>query len=287
MKKSFLLVIGILIIGTVCGCDVFKRDSMEDIGIVTTAYPIEYVTSRLYGEHSLVASIYPDEINISTYELTEKQLKEFSKKTLFIYAGVSDDRDIAKDLLKMNRNLLIIDASAGMNPSHIEEMWLNPANMLMISQNVKNGMLEYINNSYLRKEIEDEYEKIKIELSELDADFKLTCENANEKTIVVANNALKFLERYGLSVISLEDDITDKKMNTINTLISNGTIKYIYTLENTEDNEAIKGLLSNTKIKQLTIRKIDNITEEERNNGDGYIELMKQNLELLKNEIYN
>jgi len=287
MKKLFLLIIGLIMIVPLSGCDVLKKDTMEDINIVTTAYPVEYIAKRLYGEHSLITSIYPDDVNIDTYELNDKQLKEFSKKELFIYTGVGTDKDIARSLLNMNKKLLIIDSSYGMSPSYIEEVWLNPANMLMISQNIKNGLLEYINNSYLRKEIQDEYEKIKIELSELDADFKLTCENAVNKTIITSNNALKYLEKYGLTVISLEDNNSDKKINDVTTLINNGSVRYIYILENTADNEVVKTLMSSTDVKQLVVRKIDNITEKERNSNDDYIKLMMANLELLKKEMYN
>ena len=287
MKKLFLLIIGLSMVLSLTGCDIFKKDTMEDISIVTTAYPIEFVARRLYGEHSLITSIYPDEINIDTYQLNEKQLAEFSKNGLFIYAGVGDDKEIARKLLNMNDKLLIIDGSYGMSPNYVEEVWLNPANMLMISQNIKNGLLEYITNSYLRKDIQIEYDKIQIELSELDADFKLTCENAVNKTIITSNNALKFLEKYGLTVISIEDENTDKKVNDVTNLINSGSVKYIFTLENTEDNDIVKNLISNTKVKQITIRKIDNITEKERNSKDDYFKLMKDNLELLKREMYN
>ena len=45
-------------------------------------------------------------------------------------------------------------------------------------------------------------------------------ENANYKTIVVDNSSLKFLEKYGFNVISLDDrDITDKAINDAKNLI--------------------------------------------------------------------
>ena len=56
-------------------------------------------------------------------------------------------------------------------------------------------------NSYLEKEIDKKYEEIKVTLSELDANLKLTAENASRKTIVVNNNSLKYLEKYGFNVI--------------------------------------------------------------------------------------
>ena len=46
------------------GCSLFKRDSMENINIITTIYPLEYAINYLYGESSVVNSIYPDGINV-------------------------------------------------------------------------------------------------------------------------------------------------------------------------------------------------------------------------------
>ena len=51
MKKiKYLGVLFILIILATTGC--FKRDNLEGIEIVTTVYPLEFVTDYLYGEHS-------------------------------------------------------------------------------------------------------------------------------------------------------------------------------------------------------------------------------------------
>ena len=176
MKKKLLFIVLLLCIFTT-GC--FKRDDMEDINIITTFYPIEYVTNLLYGEHSVVNSIYPDGTNIYEYKLNSKQLKDFSKQDLFIYLGLTNDSDIAISLLNKNNKLLIIDGTFGMETKHgIEELWLNPSNLLMISQNIKNGLQEYIDSAYLNKEIDKNYEELKVILSELDAEIKLTAQNS-------------------------------------------------------------------------------------------------------------
>ena len=71
MKKFFKLLSIILLLFTITGC---KSDSMEDIDIYTTVYPIEYITSRLYSNYSNIYSIYPDGVNVNEYTLTKKQI---------------------------------------------------------------------------------------------------------------------------------------------------------------------------------------------------------------------
>ena len=47
---------------------------MEDIDIITTSYPLEYILTTLYGDHSDISSIYPDGIDTYTYKLNDKAL---------------------------------------------------------------------------------------------------------------------------------------------------------------------------------------------------------------------
>ncbi len=287
MKKKLWFILGCLLILTT-GC--FKRDSLENIQIATTVYPIEYVTERLYGEHSLATSIYPNETDSFQYELTNKQIQDYSSKNLFIYNGITDDKELAFEFLEKNKNLLIIDATYGMNANYQEaELWLNPSNLLMLSQNIRDGLEEYITNSYLQKEIEKNYETLKVDLSELDAELRLTASNASRKTIVVNSDALLFLEKYGFDVISLDDQevaIQEKTIVQVNDLISSKKVGHIFLLEHEKNSAALEQILEATSIPTSTFKRLDTITDEERGNYENYLTLMGDNIELLRAELY-
>ncbi len=288
MKRIKLLLISLLLIVLTTGC--FKKDNLEGIEIVTTAYPYEYVTNILYGDHSLVTSIYPDGTDITSYKISNKVIKDYSKKELFIYNSLNNDKDLAKDLLSYNKNMLIIDATNGMETTYgEEELWLNPSNLLMIAQNIKNGLNEYITNNYLKKQISNNYEKLKVSLSELDADIKLTAENATRKVIVVNNDSLKYLEKYGFTVISLDDStnsISDKTVTDIKNNIKNGEINHLFILDRTTNSDIFNQIVNDTGINTLTFKRLDNITDTERDNKEDYMTLMNYNIELLKSELY-
>ena len=74
-------------------------------------------------------------------------------------------------MINYNKNLKVIDVSMGMNyDNNIAELWLNPYNYLMMAQNTKNGLLEYISNPYLISNdegtgIENKYEELKYNIS--------------------------------------------------------------------------------------------------------------------------
>ncbi len=289
MKRVKLVLVALVSLLFFTGCDVFKVDNMEDINIITTSYPLEFIAKSLYGEHSLVKSIYPDGTNTYTYELNDKALESFSNESLFIYIGFGRDKDIAVNLLNKNSDLLLIDGSLGMKPDYIDELWLNPSNMLMVALNIKNGLTEYINNSYLIKDIEKNYEELKLKLSMLDAEIKLTAENASNKNIVTATKSLNYLKKYGFNVISLDDDNTaiEKTMQEVNSMASSNSLKYIFTLENVENNDNVKTILeNNSNLVEIKLKRMDSITDTERNNNDDYFKLMEYNLEQIKKETY-
>lgn len=274
------LIIIMLLVTTLCsGC--FKRDDMEDINIITTVYPLEYVLNKLYGENSIINSIYPDGININEYKISQKEYKDLVKKDLFVYNGTSNDKDIALNLVNKNKDILIMDSNFGMEIQYgLEELWLNPSNLLMISQNIKNGLEEFIDSKYIKEEINEAYNELKVELSELDAQIKFINEQASNKTLIVASPALQFLSKYDFNVIYVNE--SEKEIKEAISLINDKKVKYVYILEDEEENTGFKKIKNETKVETITINTLDNLTDEERDNKKDYISLMNDNLELFR-----
>ena len=287
--KKFKILFTLLISIMLTGCTLFKRDNMENINIITTIYPLEYATNYLYGNSSVVNSIYPDDTNTDIYKLTDKQLKDNSNKDLFIYMGQSSDSDIAVELINRNKDLKLIDATFGMEYKiDISELWLNPSNLLMILQNIKNGLDEYIDNTYLKLEIDEKYQQLKMILSEVDANLKTTIENAKTKTIYTNSKSLVFLEKYGLkvNVINKDYELYEKNLALLNEAIENEKVRYFFYIEDSTIDENIQRLVDDNKIKVLEFRNLKNITDEERNTKKNYVNIMNFNIENLKKEIY-
>ena len=284
-KVAFL---SVAILLTTTGC---KSDDMEDIDIVTTNYPNEYIIERLYGDHAKISNIYPDGIDVNDYKFTNKQKRDFASKDLFIYTGLVDrERKLAVDLLDYNKDLKIIDSSYVLdNDYDMEEVWIDPSFMLMMSQNVRIGLKEYIENNYLKEEIDQNYEDLKVDISELDADIRLAVESAPYKTIVATDNNYKFLEKYGIKVYILNDDTTEKDLIEINDLIENGEITKIYSYEDVKTTNNVQNLI-NTYPNTLEIINSNRITvlnDEQRETETNYITLMNQNLDNIKEELYH
>jgi zinc transport system substrate-binding protein len=281
--KKILIALFILLLST--GCSIGK-DNMENITIYTSAYPIEYITKELYGDNSTIFSIYPNEV----IKLSDKLLDDYSKADLFVYNGLGEEKDYAVKMLNKNKDLKIVDASMGMEYTNgVEELWVNPANFLMLCQNVRTGMEEYISNSYLKKQIDTNYDELKIKVSEIDAEMKLTIENADDDYILVSNDVFLFLEKYKLNVISLEDNInlTPKKISDAKALIRSKNIKYIYILPGDKLSSQVEKLVTDSKLEKIYYNPLTTISKDEETAGEDYMTLSYKNIELLKKELYN
>ena len=287
-KLGKIAFLGIAILLTTTGC---KSDDMEDIEIVTTNYPNEYIIERLYGDHAKVSNIYPDGIDVSDYKFTNKQKRDFASKDLFIYTGLIDrERSLAVDLLDYNKDLKIIDSSYVLdNDYDMEEVWLDPSFMLMMSQNVRLGLKEYIENNYLKEEIDENYEELKVDISELDADIRLTVESAPYKTIVATDNNYKFLEKYGVKVYILNDDTSEKDLVEIENLIENGSITKIFSYEDIKNTNNVQNLINTypNNLEIINSNRIIVLDDEQRETETDYITLMNQNLDNIREELYH
>lgn len=284
MKKlvKFLILIMVLLVS---GC--FENKSMEDITIYTTTYPIEYVVTKLYGDHSTIKSIYPNGVDVNDYEVTNILLDEYSNTDMFIFNGLSYEKNYVKTMMKENKDLKIIDVTSDLSYNYYtEELWLDPNNLLTIANNLKKGFKEYNVSSYLIKEIDDNYEKLKIDLTSMDAKYRNVASNSNN-TIVVSSNMFLFLKKYGINVISLEetDELTQKDINTVKGLIDNNQLKYIYILKGESVSNTINELIDGRDIQLVELHTLSNLTDDERSKYD-YLSLINDNLESLKLQLY-
>ena len=265
----------------------FKKDDMEGITIYTTIYPITYIINSLYGNYADISSIYPNGVSVEAYELTTKQINDYSKGDLFIYNGLSNEKEIARKLLNNNKKMKIIDATYGLNAeystSSSEELWLSPNNFLMLATTIKDNLSDFLTSTYIKEEINTNYKAIQEHVSLIDAELRSIGSAAKEKnknTLIVGSNTLKFLENYGFTVISLEDDksyTTELKNN-----FKGKTYQYILIKDN-EENDQVKELVTKFEAKTISVNSMNVLTDEEVKNNENYLNIMKSFIKELTN----
>lgn len=236
-----------------------KTDDLEDATIYTTVYPINFLTNYLYKDHATISSIYPTDCDINTYELTKKQIKNYAKADLFIYNGLTDEKETAKTLLNKNKDLLIIDVSYGLTLNNApEELWLSPNNYLMLAKNIKDNLQEYLTSKIIIEQIDENYKEFQEKISLMDASLHSlgkTAKENNKNVIVVSSNMFKYLENYGFEVISLEDasNLKENKLNMIKSNFKSGKYKYILVADVNANNEVVQDLITNHKANSIAV----------------------------------
>lgn len=285
MKKLIKAISLFFIIILFSGC---AKDSMENITIYSSVYPIEYISSVLYGDHADILSIYPSDVDPYTYKLTGKQIEDYSNGDLIIYNGLDKEKDYIVKMLNKNKKLKIIDSTAKIEfTNSMDEIWINPSSMITVAQNTRNGLKEYITSNYLRDEIDENYEELKLQLSTIDAELKETVANAKDSNIIVADDDLTVLSKYGLTITSIDEDtMTDKALSDAKNLLNNKTVSYIFVKKGYKETETMKSLKDKYSVKYLEIDTLSNISIEDKNSNKNYITIMNENIDHLKEELY-
>ena len=282
MKKIIKWILLVMVIFLTTGCRLF-RDNLDGAKIYTTVYPIQFLVEKLYGNHSTITSIYPTGADINSYVLTKKQIKDYAKGDLFIYTGLSSEKNIAKSLINQNHNLLIIDVSNGLNYNNsVEELWLSPNNFLMLAKNIKDNLNEYLTSKIIKNEVNEEYEELAEKLSLMDANLRNIANDAkkkNKETIIVNNDIFLFLEDYGFDVISLDiDTVSNSTLSHVKSLFKNKKQKNMIVLNDEIDNN-LKNIIKTYDVKKINVSDLIYNTSK----TDDYIEQMKKFIVNLQN----
>jgi len=284
MKKLLIILTSLFLL---TGC--FGSGKEIDTKTYASLYPIEFATKYMYGEFSEVSNIYPSGADIETYELSNKQKDIYSNGDIFIYAGVTKEVNLAVNFLNSNSELKIIDATKGVNfTNSVEELWLDPSNYLMIARNIKSTLIDYEKNVYNQDKIEKLYNELKIKISELDVDLTMMGKNATNNTILVSDDAFNYLTKYNINVISLDPDNSNitKSYNDAKKLIQNGAIKYAYVMTGKPLSEDIQNFITSNSLEKLEIDTMYTLSDEQRKNGDDYLDIMINNITKFKTELF-
>ena len=279
MKKIFLLLLAVFL---TTGCNLFK-DNLENAKIYTTVYPIEYLTNVLYGDYATIESIYPNGADVFNYELTNKQIKKYADSDLFIYNGLGNEKNIAKNLINKNNNLLIIDVSYGLNYTYgIEELWMSPNNYLMLAKNIKDNLNEYLTSKAIIEDVNKKYNEFAEKISLMDADLRAIGKEATEKgtnTLIVTNDVFNFLNNYGFNIISLDkDSVSEGMLTNAKNAYKKGTYKNIIVIDDDISDE-VNAIVTEYKVNKINVSTMIN----NEMSDDDYIMQMEQFIDNIRN----
>lgn len=319
-RKNFIIIVFVLTLllsacqSTTNGSEK-KIEGDSDKVIVTSFYPLEYMTKRIAGDKYKVENIMPVSSSVHGWEPSAKQIGDLLKSEALIINGAGLEGWFDK-IKETQEGLNIVDTSKGIDliaakddhdhieedghdhhheegEDHVEEedhshgeydphFWISPKEASVQADNIYNALLS------LDKENEEYYKgnytELKKELDTLDQEYTKKLSAAKNKEIIVPHEAFSYIERdYGLKQIPLSGvhgeggpDMAKMK-GIIEDAKAHGITDVLY--ESGSSSETADAIVKETGGKSVPINTLEGITQEQIDQKEDYLSLLRKNLE--------
>jgi len=245
-----------------------------------------------------------------SYEPTPQDIINISNADIFIYVGGDSDNwieDVLKDINTDKTKIIkLMDLVDVVEEEHVEGMeedkeeeeeveydehvWTSPINAIAIINKLKEEIIKVDNDN--KSLYEDNSNNYTNELSNIDNEIRSLVKNAKRKEIIFGDRfpIRYFVEEYGLSYYAAFpgcSEQTEASAKTITFLINKvkkDNIPVIFHIELSNGNIA-KTIADETGAKVLEFKTAHNISQDDFDKGITYVDIMKSNIEVLKEAI--
>lgn len=273
------------------------------IKVVSTIFPLMEFSKAVCGERGEVSLLLPPGAEVHTWRPRPSDIIKVSSTDLFIYIG-ADLEPWIHDLLESIKNpgLRVLEAGQALpagekdRSSHHHannhetldpHIWLDFGMDQLIVDKIATMLTEIEpgNSSYFQKNASLYKEKLR----RLDQKFKDSLKDCAHRTLILGgHSAFGYLaKRYNLEQISLyglspDAKPTPKQLVEVVELAKKHAIKTIY-FEIYVSDELAKVLAKEVGARTLVLNPAANLTKEQLNSGTTFFDIMKKNLENLRN----
>ncbi|MSS77285.1 zinc ABC transporter substrate-binding protein [Anaerococcus sp. AGMB00486] len=299
--------------------EVNKSENKETI--YASFYPIYNLTKQIAGDKYNVESFTNLNTEVHDFEPSAKEMAKLSGAKLLILNGAG--LESWADSVRNSVDVEILDSSKGVDlikseeddhhhedkhdnhededkHDHHEEgdhhehglydphIWLSPKNVIIQANNIANklGEIDSTNKEYYQ----ENFEKIKKELEEIDSKYSDLLKNKKNRKILVDHEAFSYLARdYNLEQIALTS-ITSTNETDANTMkkaidyIKDNNISVVF-YEKGGSDKNVKTLADELSIDIKPINTIEYANDEDLKENKTLQELLKENLELIESSL--
>ena len=163
-------------------------------------------------------------------------------------------------------------------------VWIDPVLAIKLAENIKNALVEL--KPEAKEEFETNFATLKEDLESLHQEFEDMVKSASTNKILVNHAAFGYWEeRYGIKQISVtglsptQEPSQRQLVNIVNTAKENN-IQYVIFDQNITGNIA-EIVRNEIGAEALVLHNLEAVTQEDIDNNEDYISLMKRNIETL------
>ncbi len=289
-----------------CGCNTEALPQSDKLQIVCVSYPAYDFAREIAGEKAEITLLIKPGAEVHSYEPTPKDIVRIQQSDLFICNG-GESEEWVEELLQEGMNVIyMIDCVEAVAEEEKEGMyirgeeeeeeldehvWTSPVNAALISGEICRRLCD------IDPENADYYtascEGYTAQLMALDAEFRRVVENAPHKTLVFADRfpMRYFTREYGLDYFaafpgcSSETEPSAKTVAFLIDRVREEKLPAVLYMEFSNQKMA-DVICEDTGCKKLPFYSAHNITAEQFEEGVTYLDLMRINLESLKEALY-
>lgn len=309
MKKGIIYLITIILIFSIVIGIVSKNrkvgmESSEKIKIIATIFPQYDFARQIGGDKVEACLLLTPGTETHTYEPTPQDIINVNKADLFIYTGESMEPWADKIADAIDSDTVILDASKNVELKESDDddaeehkhhhehefdphIWLNPENAIVMVKNIEEELcrIDPDNKVYY----EENARKYIAELTKLDDDIEGAVNNSKTDKIAFGGTFayMYFVDRYDLEYVTAYDSCgedTEPSVTNVKKVIdfiNENKLPVVFYQEHSAGKIA-DSICSETGAQKLVFHTVHNVSPEELKCGEGYISLMRKNLENLK-----
>ena len=318
MKKFFALILICTLCLALCACGQQAQAPETDggVNIVATVFPAYDFAREMAGDRAQIKLLIKPGAEVHSYEPAPKEIVAIQESDLFICNGgeseawveslVSDDvnvlrmMDCVETLAESSEGIYASDHDHEHEDEHDhdheeeeldEHVWTTPGNAAKICYALCDKLCELDPdnaNEYMLN-----YEVYNAKLMELDIDIRTTVMNGARKTLVFADRfpMRYFTREYGLTYYAAYPGCasqTEPSAKTVAFLIDHVREENIPAVLYMEfSNEKMADVIcEDTGCKKLPFYSAHSITAQQFEDGVTYLDLMRMNIETLKEALY-
>lgn len=306
MKKFIsviLIAVTAMLIFASCGSEPVGN---EKLSIVCTAFPQYDYLKNIIGSEDNLTLLLDDGGDLHSYEPTAQDIITIGSADLFVYVGGNSDKWVENTVRAANnpdlRTVALMELVevyeeeyvAGMEHEHHSEhgtpdehIWLSVRNAAAITQALCDAICEIdVENAQTYKSNTQNYI---LQLNALDAEYSAAVESAKRKTLLFADRfPFRYLiEDYGLTYYaafagcSSESEASFQTMAFLIDKTKELGLPVVLTIDGS-DGSIAKTVCEETGAKAAMLDSCQSVSAEDIENGTSYINIMKSNLEVLR-----
>ena len=315
MKKIMTVIYTALLVLTLAACGNDRDGGSEDgtMQIYTTVFPLKSFAEQIGGDTVDVETIYPNGVDIHSYEPTQKEMIDFAGGDLFLYT--TDEFDPVAEKIKnavgdhsnfhAAGNTISEDDFIEMHEGHDHgdedhdeahghgdeghghgsedpHIWLDPVFSLQMAESIKDRLVEM--NPDQEALYNENFEALANDLKDIDAEFKAITGTPVRDTIYISHESLGYLaDRYhfnqvGITGMNNQEPSQQELVEIIENVEAQGTSYILY--EQNLTSRIADTIRRETDTEPLEFHNLSVLTDRDPDDAT-YQSLMRENIQVI------